>query len=491
MYASVVPDETGFSKYAYSILAESWAWPLERMATNHPPLIPYQLAVLTSLFGGSLEIFRLLSILYGSLTVCAIYYLGKELYDQRIGILSALLLSFSSYHIIYSKYVMLESALIFFIICSLYFFWMNYKEPTNTKYAVFCGIFIGLAISTKYVGLLLYVVFISFTLLDNLRTTSYLSIKSLLEKRYIIIFLISLLVFSPFLLQIIINSVNPFSYQLFGRFKLGNPNYIQYPSYLEMIISGFNQYVGTIIDNNGLATISLPWLFIFQISAQFLFLFTLLYYVRNIKTPNSSYIFTFYLIFNIFVFFYGARHQNYQLWAFPAFLVMLSQLIVVSIDAFRHKERHKDLFTYIILIFSIVFIFSYIWVGTAAPIMNKDSEWKISGYEYATKFVFNKINKGDIIATDAPFYLEYLATKNNYDLAKNENILFTFYKIDQAKKTAEVNRLDLSMVRPRFLVLKGFNYRFLATRDDQKNIEMHYDMVLLQNDIYVFLLKNP
>lgn len=142
MNVSVVLDETGFSRYAYSILADSWGWPLEQMATNHPPLIPYQLAVLTYLFGGSLEIFRVLIIFYGSFTVIVVYYLSKELYDQRVGILSALLLTFYSYHIIYSKYVMLEVPLIFlFFSLSVFSFWKSYNKPTDIKSAMISGVF--------------------------------------------------------------------------------------------------------------------------------------------------------------------------------------------------------------------------------------------------------------------------------------------------------------------------------------------------------------
>ncbi|SNQ62518.1 membrane hypothetical protein [Candidatus Methanoperedens nitroreducens] len=422
MNVSVVLDETGFSRYAYSILADSWGWPLEQMATNHPPLIPYQLAVLTYLFGGSLEIFRVLIIFYGSFTVIVVYYLSKELYDQRVGILSALLLTFYSYHIIYSKYVMLEVPLIFFIFSYLYFFWKSYNKPTDIKSAMISGVFLGLAISTKYIGFLLYLASILFILLDNLNKRSHLSITSLLERRYIIIFLVSLLVFSPFLIQIIINSVNPFFFQLFGRFKIGNPTYIQYPSLLGMIVSGFNQYISTIMDSNGLATESLPWLFIFQLAAQFLFPVTIFYYALNIKKSNYSYLLVFYMVFNAFVFFYGTRHQNYQLWVFPAFLIMLSQLTIVSINSVKNNNiyinAYKSLLNRALLLFSFIFIISFIFIGATAPALNKDSEWKISGYEYAAKYIINNINENDLVATDATIYLEYLITTNKYDLEK-------------------------------------------------------------------------
>ncbi|SNQ62517.1 hypothetical protein MNV_760003 [Candidatus Methanoperedens nitroreducens] len=49
----------------------------------------------------------------------------------------------------------------------------------------------------------------------------------------------------------------------------------------------------------------------------------------------------------------------------------------------------------------------------------------------------------------------------------------------------------MEAIRPRFLVVKGFNYQFLATRQDQMNIRKYYDLVILKNDVYVFVLKSP
>ena len=137
------PDEFIYSAYAYSTISNNWLWSAE--ATLQPPLFPYILATITYFFGGSIEIFRIVSIIFGSLSVWVMYFLGKELFDRRVGILSATLLCFGSFHIMYSRIVMLEATLIFFILASLYYFFKSYNKEDDIKYACLCGIFLGLA----------------------------------------------------------------------------------------------------------------------------------------------------------------------------------------------------------------------------------------------------------------------------------------------------------------------------------------------------------
>ena len=105
---SVYPDELYYSSYAYSIIIHNFAWPPEYMVCQ-PPLFPYILATCTYFFEGGLDVFRVVPIFFGSLTVCVIYFLGKSLYNRRVGILAAILLCFCSFYILFSRIVMLEA----------------------------------------------------------------------------------------------------------------------------------------------------------------------------------------------------------------------------------------------------------------------------------------------------------------------------------------------------------------------------------------------
>ena len=149
-----MPDELIYSNYAYSIIAFDLFWPPEQMYAQ-PPLFPYLLSITTYLFQGGLETFRIVPIFFGVMDIIAVYFLGKAIYNRRVGFLSAILLAFCSYHILFSRSLELETMLIFFILGAMYFFWRAYEE-NKLSYAVIAGVFIGLGNNTKYSEFPLY-----------------------------------------------------------------------------------------------------------------------------------------------------------------------------------------------------------------------------------------------------------------------------------------------------------------------------------------------
>lgn len=70
---------------------------------NSPPLYYLVLDVWTAAFGYSESTIRLLSALFGIATIVVIYLLGSELYSKDVGLLSAGLLSVSSFHVWYAQ----------------------------------------------------------------------------------------------------------------------------------------------------------------------------------------------------------------------------------------------------------------------------------------------------------------------------------------------------------------------------------------------------
>lgn len=69
----------------------------------HPPLYTYILALVHLLPWESEAVFRLPGVFAGALTAPVIYALGRELYDRRTGIVSAVILAFSTNHLMYSQ----------------------------------------------------------------------------------------------------------------------------------------------------------------------------------------------------------------------------------------------------------------------------------------------------------------------------------------------------------------------------------------------------
>lgn len=156
---------------------------------DHPPLTFIIQFIFFNLFGSSIFVARLPFALMGLGSVMALYFLGKELYNTKIGLLSSFLLAIFSYHSWASKIGYLEPLATLLIILSLLFFLKSLK---NSKYFIIFGIILGLTLLTKYtVWFILPVIFV------------YLLIKKrqvILNKKFILAMLVALVIFSPVIL---------------------------------------------------------------------------------------------------------------------------------------------------------------------------------------------------------------------------------------------------------------------------------------------------
>jgi cellulose synthase/poly-beta-1,6-N-acetylglucosamine synthase-like glycosyltransferase/uncharacterized membrane protein len=90
---------------------------------SHPPLYYVLLHYWTGFFGTSPSSARLLSAIFGVGSIIAIYFLGKTLFDREAGLIVALLLAVSTFHIHQSRTARMYSLLVLLAIISTYFFW--------------------------------------------------------------------------------------------------------------------------------------------------------------------------------------------------------------------------------------------------------------------------------------------------------------------------------------------------------------------------------
>ncbi|OGS32823.1 MAG: hypothetical protein A2474_03565 [Elusimicrobia bacterium RIFOXYC2_FULL_34_12] len=110
---------------------------------------------------------RLLSVIYGVITVCIMFLVGKKYFSSTTGLLSAFLLAITPVHVTYSQYFLMNVPGLFWIVISFIFF-KNILDRGENKDYIFAGICIGLAISTRYsAGPLFLILIISHFLRSN------------------------------------------------------------------------------------------------------------------------------------------------------------------------------------------------------------------------------------------------------------------------------------------------------------------------------------
>jgi len=103
-------------------------WPIGEIVNSfsigdfHPPVFYWFLNLWTKIFGSSVVMLRLSSILFSLLTIYFVYLIGKKIKDNKIGILAALLLAINPLFVYYSQELRMYSMATMWLTIGFYFF---------------------------------------------------------------------------------------------------------------------------------------------------------------------------------------------------------------------------------------------------------------------------------------------------------------------------------------------------------------------------------
>ncbi|MEX1191106.1 MAG: glycosyltransferase family 39 protein [Brumimicrobium sp.] len=127
---------------------------------HKPPLSLWQIALAIKIFGANVLAVRLPSILLHGLTTILTYKIGKIGFNAQVGFYSAFVFALLNYplELISGAHTAdhIDVAFIFYITASIWA-WMEYSKTKTLKWAVLLGVFVGLAVLTKWlVGLLVF-----------------------------------------------------------------------------------------------------------------------------------------------------------------------------------------------------------------------------------------------------------------------------------------------------------------------------------------------
>jgi uncharacterized membrane protein len=142
-------------------------WQNTAAADVHPPLYYFLLHYWMAFLGTSELAVKLLSIIFGVLSIVVAYALGRRLLDQRAGLFCAFILAISAFNIRYSQEARMYSLLLLLTLLSMYFFirlaqrgtpliWAGYVISTTLLlYTHIYGLFVLIAQNLCVVSLLL------------------------------------------------------------------------------------------------------------------------------------------------------------------------------------------------------------------------------------------------------------------------------------------------------------------------------------------------
>ena len=148
----------------------------------HPPLYHLVIKAWVSVFGISEPAVRTPSILFAIGTIYLTYLIGRKIYDQKTGIIAALLLATAPLHIYYSQEARMYMMAAFFTTLSIYFFLSIFEKDKLYNW-------LGFIISTT---LLLYTDYLPYLLI--IVYGFYILVRRKLESRHTIVSFIPALV---------------------------------------------------------------------------------------------------------------------------------------------------------------------------------------------------------------------------------------------------------------------------------------------------------
>ena len=479
---SPYPDESLYLIDSLRLISNDWVWPRESMFFQ-PPLFMYLEAATIRIFGSGLEVLRFISVIAGSLSVYLIYLLGKAMYDKRVGILSAVLLCFLSYHIRYSRITQLEIIEIFFILGTMYFFWKGYSEDKNV-YLYGAGIFQGLALDTKYVGFTLFLAIILFILWTEKDW------KALVNRKMLIFYGVSFLVFLPVFLMLYLNDVNIFYYNFIERQTMhyNSPSHLTIASKLpitELVARGFTNYIDMLTHGEYL----LSWAFIFKLSASILFLVTMfkgMYNFLKCEKCESFLLIYFGISLGLVLFLY--RFQYYLLYSLIAFILMCSYFAVSSFDHIRHNKYVLPKIPYLVHVtLMLIFVLSVVAAGTIAPVADKG---EFDGFRTALFYMDKRLDNAATVPYARTTGFVVLAGADTLDIfismhnAKNINydagstpLLLLKLETGRSRDIVVFDLDTITMYKPLYIMVSKINYDHYLGSKKKSDVLKQYELV--------------
>lgn len=167
-------------------------------ASPFPPLYYILMNLWVRIFGNSEFFLRFPSLIFSVLSIIFIFYLAKGLFDERIGLFSALFLSISPYSIYYAQEAKMYSMLWSLAILSFLFF---HRFMTNNKIGslLLYVVFTTISIYTMYIGFI-------FILIQNILFICFFKAKWL--KKWLLGQLLIILLYLPWVDKFFYTAVN-------------------------------------------------------------------------------------------------------------------------------------------------------------------------------------------------------------------------------------------------------------------------------------------
>ena len=357
---------------------------------------------------------RSLSAIFGSLTIFSVYLISKEIFSERVGKISALVLAVLPIAVYEAHLAKMDTANTFFTSVAVYFIWQVHKKG-DLKAFIYSGIWIGLSTSIKYNGALLFLPLLVAYLLRGERFLKIFSIQTLKKFLYSgISSIIAFYVGTPFA---IIDYKKFFSAErnvgaMWQFQNVGQVEWINFPTEI------FNTFILMYRQQLGLSI----WIIFLILIILFLFF--------NKRSKGYVFLMLPTIFFSLYISRFDRSPGHYFLFLIPFYVPAISGFIVEIYDFMQAKFKNMliaklniYMFTGLVLFTSIYPVFKSDFLLSRKDTRNSAFEWVRSNLNQETDFLYvsgeelksipfqknntERIKKVDrsLIKNVAPFYI--------------------------------------------------------------------------------------
>jgi len=182
LFNAIHDSDPGVHALAARFITEGYV-PYRDFVQVHPPLYDFVLAGVYKVFGYEFLYGAYLSVCLSLVSLVLVYLLGRRLYSHRIGTIAALLFAVEPMMVYFGRRCVQE-ALGLLLVLTAATLAVRYLERRRMPLLFWCGIFLGLAISAKYVFVPVAVAFFCALVVLSLDGDTWRSIRRIGSLRF-------------------------------------------------------------------------------------------------------------------------------------------------------------------------------------------------------------------------------------------------------------------------------------------------------------------
>lgn len=326
--------------------------------------------------------------LFGVATVFLIYYVGKQWFNEKAGLLAAAMYAVSPLVINYSHSSWNPDTVPFFSLLTLYILYKAVTTVRSWKYYVFVGFLLGICIQLHYISLFLAVTVAISLLLMHWYLNGRVKVVPLI-KYYLEIFLGFLIGFAPFLaFELRHNFMNLKAIAAFITADTTQAGYLQYHAFYQPIADVFFRLFGRLVfalpvpvDYAKFPLIDLQLVGLVIL----IFAFVSIFFLLKDKNKFAVILVSVWLLVGVLLFglYKKPIYDYYLVFMFPLPFLLIGNLLAKVCDFKQNKLRYG------IVLSAILFIGIFGYNLTKNPFLNTPNKQKDQARSIA-QFIISK-----------------------------------------------------------------------------------------------------